>query len=101
MRPEEYGRHSAQELDMHDPSSEVLRGMAAEAFARREAAGAALAGAAERLANACHDMALRFLRGGKLLAFGNGGPSTDAQHVSVEFVHPVRQACAAGVVAGD
>jgi D-sedoheptulose 7-phosphate isomerase len=44
---------------------------------------------AERLASACHDMAVRFLRGGKLLAFGNGGPSTDAQHVSVEFVHPV------------
>ncbi|MBW3605565.1 MAG: SIS domain-containing protein [Actinobacteria bacterium] len=34
-------------------------------------------------------MAIRFHRGGTLLAFGNGGPSTDAQHVSVEFVHPV------------
>jgi hypothetical protein len=53
MRPEEYGRHSAQELDMRDPSSEVLRGMAAEAFARREAAGAALAGAADPLPRIC------------------------------------------------
>ncbi len=34
-------------------------------------------------------MAHRFLRGGRLLAFGNGASSTDAQHVSVEFVHPV------------
>ena len=34
-------------------------------------------------------MAERFLRGGRLLAFGRGPYSTDAQHVSVEFVHPV------------
>ncbi|WP_037321669.1 D-sedoheptulose-7-phosphate isomerase [Amycolatopsis orientalis] len=41
------------------------------------------------IARACHSMATRFRRGGKLLVFGNGGPSTDAQHVAVEFVHPV------------
>jgi D-sedoheptulose 7-phosphate isomerase len=34
-------------------------------------------------------MSERFLRGGRLLAFGRGSYSTDAQHVSVEFVHPV------------
>jgi D-sedoheptulose 7-phosphate isomerase len=34
-------------------------------------------------------MAVRFHRGGKLLVFGNGGPSTDAQHIAVEFIHPV------------
>jgi D-sedoheptulose 7-phosphate isomerase len=34
-------------------------------------------------------MAQRFLRGGRLLAFGRGAYATDAQHVSVEFVHPV------------
>jgi D-sedoheptulose 7-phosphate isomerase len=34
-------------------------------------------------------MSERFLRGGRLLAFGRGQYSTDAQHVSVEFVHPV------------
>jgi D-sedoheptulose 7-phosphate isomerase len=34
-------------------------------------------------------MAVRFHRGGKLVVFGTGGPSTDAQHVAVEFVHPV------------
>ena len=42
-----------------------------------------------RLAEACHEMARRFLAGGRLLAFGNGSAATDAQHVSVEFVHPV------------
>lgn len=44
---------------------------------------------AEEVAQTCHKMASRFHRGGKLLVFGNGGPSTDAQHVAVEFVHPV------------
>ena len=34
-------------------------------------------------------MSGRFLRGGRLLAFGSGPYATDAQHVSVEFVHPV------------
>lgn len=41
------------------------------------------------VAAACHRMAVRFHRGGKLVVFGTGGPSTDAQHVAVEFVHPV------------
>ena len=34
-------------------------------------------------------MAIRFHQGGKLVVFGTGGSSTDAQHVAVEFVHPV------------
>jgi D-sedoheptulose 7-phosphate isomerase len=42
-----------------------------------------------RLAAACREMSERFLRGGRLLAFGRGPYTTDAQHVSVEFVHPV------------
>ena len=44
---------------------------------------------ARRLAEACRAMSERFLRGGRLLAFGRGPYATDAQHVSVEFVHPV------------
>jgi D-sedoheptulose 7-phosphate isomerase len=43
----------------------------------------------DRLARACREMAERFLCGGRLLAFGRGVYATDAQHVSVEFVHPV------------
>jgi D-sedoheptulose 7-phosphate isomerase len=42
-----------------------------------------------RLAEACRSMAERFLQGGRLLAFGRGPYATDAQHVSVEFVHPI------------
>ncbi len=41
------------------------------------------------LAAASREMADRFLRGGRLLAFGRGPYATDAQHVAVEFVHPV------------
>ncbi len=44
---------------------------------------------APRLAAACHGMSERFVRGGRLLAFGRGALATDAQHVAVEFVHPV------------
>jgi D-sedoheptulose 7-phosphate isomerase len=51
-----------------------------EEFFAREAHG---------LARICRAMAERFLRGGRLLAFGSGPYATDAQHVSVEFVHPV------------
>jgi D-sedoheptulose 7-phosphate isomerase len=42
-----------------------------------------------RLAESCREMSERFLHGGRLLAFGRGPYATDAQHVSVEFVHPV------------
>ncbi len=44
---------------------------------------------AERLARACAEMASRFARGGRLLAFGHGAYATDAMHLSVEFIHPV------------
>jgi D-sedoheptulose 7-phosphate isomerase len=58
----------------------LLRNRICEEFFAREAA---------RLALACREMAQRFLHGGRLLAFGRGPYATDAQHVSVEFVHPV------------
>ncbi|HUA63641.1 MAG TPA: SIS domain-containing protein [Verrucomicrobiae bacterium] len=44
---------------------------------------------AHRLAAACQAMSERFRTGGRLLAFGRGSYSTDAQHIAVEFVHPV------------
>jgi D-sedoheptulose 7-phosphate isomerase len=58
----------------------LARNQAFEPFFAREA---------NRLAEACREMSDRFLRGGRLLAFGRGPYATDAQHVSVEFVHPV------------
>src|SRR5258706_2349173 len=44
---------------------------------------------ARPLALASREMSERFLQGGRLLAFGRGPYATDAQHVSVEFVHPI------------
>jgi D-sedoheptulose 7-phosphate isomerase len=34
-------------------------------------------------------LATRFERGGTMLVLGNGGSSCDAQHVAVEFAHPI------------
>ena len=58
-------------------------------FARREIPGRGLADSSDVIAKACHAMAERFHRGGRLFTFGNGGAATDAQHIAVEFVHPV------------
>ncbi|HEY0575589.1 MAG TPA: SIS domain-containing protein [Pseudonocardia sp.] len=63
-----------------------------QAFTRRSGPANALAGDAEAIAAACHAMARRFHRGGRLVVFGcggSGGSSSDAAHVVVEFVHPV------------
>jgi len=43
----------------------------------------------DALARLCQQMAERFTVGARLLAFGMGAAVTDAQHVAVEFVHPV------------
>ena len=51
-----------------------------EAFFRAES------DAIERLVRA---MAAAFERGGRLFVMGNGGGATDAQHVAVEFAHPI------------
>jgi D-sedoheptulose 7-phosphate isomerase len=58
-------------------------------FDRREQPVREFADQAAAVAAACHQMAIRFHQGGKLVVFGTGGSSTDAQHVAVEFVHPV------------
>ena len=84
--------------------SDAVRAAADDLFARRIEPARAFAADAERVARACYNMAQRFHRGGKLLVFGMGAPSTDAQHVSVEFVHPVivgKRAFQAMSLAGD
>ena len=40
-------------------------------------------------------MADRFFAGATLLVFGSGAGATDAQHNSVEYVHPVLPGCRA------
>ncbi|MFN2495157.1 MAG: SIS domain-containing protein [Pseudonocardiaceae bacterium] len=62
---------------------------AEDLFERRELPLYRLADDAASIAAACHAMAVRFHGGGTLVVFGNGTASTDAQHVAVEFVHPV------------
>ena len=62
---------------------------AVAAFARRREPTRALGEDAGRIAAACHDIAVRFHRGGQLIAFGNGAAAADAAHLAVEFVHPV------------
>src|ERR1700684_3457041 len=58
-------------------------------LARNQVLESFFAQEAHRLAEACREMSERFLRGGRLLAFGRGPYATDAPHVSVEVVHPV------------
>jgi D-sedoheptulose 7-phosphate isomerase len=67
-----------------DPGAKARR-----LFGLRDGPTDDLAGHADAVAAACHAMAVRFHQGGRLVVFGTGGPSTDAQHVAVEFVHPV------------
>jgi D-sedoheptulose 7-phosphate isomerase len=69
--------------------SERIQEAALAAPAKRAAPARSLAEDADRVARVCYDMAVRFHRGGKLVVFGNGGASADAQHIAVEFVHPV------------
>jgi D-sedoheptulose 7-phosphate isomerase len=57
---------------------------------RTEANHAFFTAEAERIGRLCHEMSERFARGGRLLAIGcSPAARSDAQHVAVEFVHPV------------
>lgn len=44
---------------------------------------------ADEIGELAERMAQRFRDGRKLLVMGNGGSACDAQHVAVEFVHPI------------
>ena len=73
---------------MRQRLSEMLTSAATDALEQRVKPVEALADDAEQVAAACHAMAIRFHRGGKLVCFGSGGASTDAPHNAVEFVLP-------------
>lgn len=73
-------RIDASELAARTRADLLRRNQIFETFFRREAA---------RLAAGCQEMSRRFLLGGRLLAFGEGSAATDAQHVAVEFIHPI------------
>ncbi len=63
--------------------------------ARCAAGEAYFASAAQDLAECAAAMADRFFVGATLLVFGSGTGATDAQHNSVEYVHPVLPGCRA------
>ncbi len=63
--------------------------------ARCSAAEAYFAAVAHDLAECAAAMADRFFAGATLLVFGSGAGATDAQHNSVEYVHPVLPGCRA------
>jgi D-sedoheptulose 7-phosphate isomerase len=44
---------------------------------------------ADRIEALVRAMAGRFLAGGRLYVMGNGGSATDAQHIALEFFHPI------------
>ncbi len=44
---------------------------------------------ADAIGELSQKMAERFLQGNKLWVMGNGGSACDAQHVAVEFIHPI------------
>jgi D-sedoheptulose 7-phosphate isomerase len=44
---------------------------------------------ADRISACAKEMAAAFERGARLFVMGNGGSSCDAQHVTVEFMHPI------------
>jgi D-sedoheptulose 7-phosphate isomerase len=70
-------------------ASNGTRDLVVAAFERRIAPAGDLVEHSAELTDAAHAMAMRFHQGGKMLVFGIGGACTDAQHVAVEFVHPV------------
>lgn len=68
---------------------QVTASRTAEAFHRRSEPANGLGADAEAIAAACHAMARRFHRGGRLVVLAADGSASDAAHVVVEFVHPV------------
>src|SRR5215470_6866609 len=44
---------------------------------------------ARQIGQLSQEMAERFARGRRLWVMGNGGSACDAQHVAVEFIHPI------------
>ena len=67
----------------------ALGGAAAHVAASNAASAQFFERQADAVARACHAMAARFQRGGRLLAYGEGAQRSDVSHVVVEFVHPV------------
>ena len=79
----------AEEISPMTPVLRSASNVEGELLERNRVFEAFFASEAHKLALVCQQMSERFLKGGRLLAFGRGPYATDAQHISVEFVHPV------------
>jgi D-sedoheptulose 7-phosphate isomerase len=86
---------------MASTRSVMVAGAPAEAFLaarlrdRLDAADAYFGASTPTIAACAAAMADRFFAGGTLLVLGTGVHATDAQHNSVEYVHPVLPGCRA------
>jgi D-sedoheptulose 7-phosphate isomerase len=72
-----------------DSTTGLARRIAGAIRARTPVADAFFAANARAIAEAAREVAARLSAGGRIYAFGRGAYATDAQHVAVEFVHPV------------
>jgi len=78
----------ADKVDLAAVLAQVSASTVAKAREITELRQRVLAESGERLARCAADMAERFAAGGRLLSFGNGGSSTDAQEVAGLFLSP-------------
>lgn len=69
--------------------NELARAIAAAICSRTPIARTFFAANGGAIAEAARSVAERLSAGGRIYAFGRGPYATDAQHVAVEFVHPV------------
>jgi D-sedoheptulose 7-phosphate isomerase len=72
-----------------EQASHLARVIASTIHSRTPIARAYFAANAAAIALAARGIADRLIAGGRIYAFGRGAYATDAQHVAVEFVHPV------------
>ncbi|HZD70677.1 MAG TPA: SIS domain-containing protein [Actinomycetes bacterium] len=75
-------------VDLDAVLAEVRRSTAEKAREIVALRGEVLRREGDRIATCAAEMAQRFAAGGKLLAFGNGGSSSDAQDVATTLLHP-------------
>lgn len=78
----------ADKLDLSAVLAQVSASTAAKAREITELRATVLAADGERMDRCAAEMAERFAAGGRLLSFGNGGSSTDAQQVAALFLSP-------------
>lgn len=76
-------------LDAPNRTADLADRVAAAIRKRTPLARRFFAESAEGIAAAAGEIADRLTAGGRIYAFGRGAYATDAQHVAVEFVHPV------------